>query len=485
MSKTLDVGKDGKKRLDVDSSRGKKGLANSGRLVPRSGISVAETGVRDDTTSKRETVGVDSSRSKTKENIILGHVILSRELGISSDGTDSAAGSIVIILLIHARHLSSLSANQSTAGLTTSIGNTLDEISGGRKIQFAAAIVVKEHDRSGTLNNKIVDVHSDQINTNRVVLLHGLGNHKLSTDTINSTDDDRGLRVAGLGQINLTTKTTNLGISTRSLSASDGLLDLLDEVVAGLNVDTSLGVSHGGLSSRTEGTVGNILSVESALKLNSLVVKSSVGGINGSSERVANGVDSDNATTGGLETSAVECGTGMEDVASGRRSLNSHSLALRIRTGVATGSKNNSSAELVVNGQLAVVKVSIGTGKHDLSQISIGRDERKDSLCLGVTKSDVVLEDLGALAGDHEASEENTTERLLLSSHTGDSGLKNLTVNELSKLLGSNVCRRIAAHATSVGTLVSIEDALVVLSEGERSDSVAIAEGKNAELVTN
>jgi len=231
--------------------------------------------------------------------------------------------------------------------------------------------------------------------------------------------------------------------------------------------------------------VSDILSVESTLELNDLLVKSGISSINSSSERVANSIDSNDTTTRSLETSAVECGTSVEDVAASGRRLDRHSLTLGVRTGVTTGSKDNGGAELVLNGKLAVVEVAVGTSKHDLSQISIGREKRKDGLCFRVTESDVVLKDLRSLAGDHETSEENTTERLLLSSHTGDSGLENLTVDELSKLLGSNVCRRIASHATSVRALVSIEDALVVLSERQRSDSVAVAESQNTELITN
>jgi hypothetical protein len=50
--------------------------------------------------------------------------------------------------------------------------------------------------------------------------------------------------------------------------------------------------------------------------------------------------------------------------------------------------------------------------KHDLGQVGLLVEEEHESLSLGVSESDVVLEDLGTLGGEHEAGEEKSDERV-------------------------------------------------------------------------
>lgn len=67
--------------------------------------------------------------------------------------------------MVHSRHLSGLSTDESTSSIETSSGDTLDDGSSDVDVELGARKVVKEVERLGSLNDQIVDRHSDEVNS--------------------------------------------------------------------------------------------------------------------------------------------------------------------------------------------------------------------------------------------------------------------------------------------------------------------------------
>jgi hypothetical protein len=61
--------------------------------------------------------------------------------------------------MVHPGHLSCLSADEGTARLLTAHSDSLHHLSSDRDVEFAAAVVIKEVERLGTLHDQIVDGH--------------------------------------------------------------------------------------------------------------------------------------------------------------------------------------------------------------------------------------------------------------------------------------------------------------------------------------
>lgn len=487
VSETTDVAHNGQEFLDVDLGRGEEGLSDGLGGIPGRGGGVFQTGGSNDAADEREAVGVDAVGAETEKDVAFNHGGLLGKHFFLGDGADGTACGVVVFALVHAGHFGGFTTNEGAAGLSAAFGDTLDKGGGVGEVELAAAVVVEEHEWSGALDDEVVDVHGDKVNAYGVVLLDGLGDGKLGADAVNGADENGGVGVAGGGEVEFTAEATDLGIGAGAGGACDGLLDLFDKVVTGLDGDAGLSVGHGGLgvgSSVAEGAVGDVLAEERAFEGDDVGCEGGVGGIDGGAEGVADGVDGDDTAAGGLELGAVQDGAGVEDGAAGGRGGDGHGSALGVGAWIAAGGEDDGGAELGLDGDVDVVEVAVGAGEHDFSEIGLGGEEGQDGLRFGVAKADVVFEDLGSVGGDHETGEEDAAEWLLLATHALEGGLEDLLVNLVGELLGGDVGGSVAAHAAGVGALVAVKDALVVLGEGERTERVAVAEGEDGEFVT-
>lgn len=173
---------------------------------------------------------------------------------------------------------------------------------------------------------------------------------------------------------------------------------------------------------------------------------------------------------------------------------------LLVGSGVSTSRHNDGGRELVGDLKINAVEMSIGSRQHDLSKVGLLADEGENSLCLRVSEADVVLQDLRASLGHHQTGEQDSAERhsyigsanyparlpavrFTLASQAINGGLQDGLVDELEDALGRNASGRVAAHSSSVGAEVSVENALVVLRRGERLDVISVTEGQDAQLV--
>ena len=67
--------------------------------------------------------------------------------------------------VVHSRHLSGLSTDESTSSVETASGDTLDDGSSDVDVELGARKVVEEVERLGSLNDQIVDRHGDEIDS--------------------------------------------------------------------------------------------------------------------------------------------------------------------------------------------------------------------------------------------------------------------------------------------------------------------------------
>jgi hypothetical protein len=106
-------------------------------------------------------------------------------------------------------------------------------------------------------------------------------------------------------------------------------------------------------------------------------------------------------------------------------------------------------------------------------------------LCFRVAEADVVLEDLGSSLCHHETSEEAADKDVARVAHAIDCSLKDGFVDILVLLGRDDTSRSVSAHTSSVRALVTIEDALVVLSRWQTGNVVTVAEGQDAAFFTD
>src|SRR5699024_3651294 len=108
--------------------------------------------------------------------------------------TDAETSEIIMMFVIHIRHLCGLSADQGTLGLYTSIRNALNDLFDHLWMVLANGDVIQEEHRQCALYEHIVDTHGHRIDTDRIVFVRLKGDHQLRADTICTTDEHRLLK---------------------------------------------------------------------------------------------------------------------------------------------------------------------------------------------------------------------------------------------------------------------------------------------------
>ena len=78
-------------------------------------------------------------------------------------GADGKAGEVVVLAVIHARHLGGLAADQRAAGDAAALGDALDDGGAGRDVELAGGEIVEEEQRLGALHDDVVDAHGDEV----------------------------------------------------------------------------------------------------------------------------------------------------------------------------------------------------------------------------------------------------------------------------------------------------------------------------------
>lgn len=342
---------------------------------------VAETGAFHNLADKGVAVGMDSRGTQSEENVsgLHGRSIRQDRSGIVAsgvDGADSSTNGIVRILDEETWHLGRLTTDEGTASLHTSLRNTGDEGRSRLDVEVTAGVAVQEEKRLRTLDDKIVDVHGNKVDTDSVVDTHDVRDLKLRAHSINSSNYGRGVWVIGWVRSSKregTSKTTDHCVGTGTTSAGHGGLDAVHQLVTSVDRDTCGGVCEallGLLFLRiSEGTVGNVLAVMHALEVDR--GDTDVTLANGLLQGLSSRGSGDDTSTGALQLVANQRRTCVEDhsVLWGRIQSNGASLGVRARISFCDSDDSRSKLGLDFNGD--TIQPVFRTSNHDLSEVGI------------------------------------------------------------------------------------------------------------------
>lgn len=109
----------------------------------------------------------------------------------SLDNAHRKTGKLVMSGFIEARHLGRLTSQNRAAGLTATNRDSLDNLGDTVWIHFANGNVVQEKQRLGALNNKIVDAHRNEVNSDGVRDSGSKRDFELGADAVGATHEDR------------------------------------------------------------------------------------------------------------------------------------------------------------------------------------------------------------------------------------------------------------------------------------------------------
>ena len=136
---------------------------------------------------------------------------------------------------------------------------------------------------------------------------------------------------------------------------------------------------------------------------------------------------------------------------------------------------------VVVPAQVEGVEHAVGGGDQRRQQV--GLEAHHEHLALGVAEAHVVLVELGAVLGDHDAEVEHALEGRPPRRHAAHGGPDDLVERPARHLGRHHRRRRIGAHAAGIGARVAVADALVVLRRGQRQHVLAVDQGEEARLL--
>ena len=134
-----------------------------------------------------------------------------------------------------------LAADERAASLTTALGHALDELLDVIGVEVAHGDVVEEEQRLGALAHEIVDTHGDEVDTDGVEAVGGLGHEGLCADAIGG-GHQHGRAVAGDVEGEEAAEAADVADDLGSECGAHLGLDALHGLLAGVDAHTGTGV---------------------------------------------------------------------------------------------------------------------------------------------------------------------------------------------------------------------------------------------------
>mmetsp|Transcript_1987 Transcript_1987/g.4140 ORF Transcript_1987/g.4140 Transcript_1987/m.4140 type:complete len:350 (+) Transcript_1987:281-1330(+) len=233
----------GQASLDINLRGSEQRVTNAFYAgIPWAGTVERQTFCRDQFSNKAESVAVNTAACKTKQGIPRTNILWQN--AISGNSSYRKASKIVISGVVHGRHFCRFTTNESTPGLPASLGNAFDDFGSFFHLQMSRGKVIEEEQGFASRHDEIVYTHGHKIDSNRGVFLCRLSDSKLGSYTIGGSNQNRLLGiVARRSKIKETTKTSEVGITTRTTSGLAVWFDHLYQIVSGINAHTSVGIA--------------------------------------------------------------------------------------------------------------------------------------------------------------------------------------------------------------------------------------------------
>ena len=159
------------------------------------------------------------------------------------DQPDGEAGEVVFAFRIHRGHLGGFATNQRAARQLTSVRDAFDDIGRNRDIEFAAGKIIQKKYRLGTLHQNIVHAHRNQILAYGIVFVQMECEFELGADAIGTRYHHRVLEF--LRHFHQRAKAADSAQHLRAHGALGEGLDVFDELIARVDIDTGFFVSQG------------------------------------------------------------------------------------------------------------------------------------------------------------------------------------------------------------------------------------------------
>ena len=135
-----------------------------------------------------------------------------------------------------------LAADQRSPGLFTAARNAGDDVGDALGHDLAARDVVSHEQGSRTDDDDVIDNHADEVLADRVVLVDGLRDRDLGTDTVGACREQRTPVGTERGGIEQAGEATDTAEDFGALGATDRSLHEFDGEVTRCRVDTGRGV---------------------------------------------------------------------------------------------------------------------------------------------------------------------------------------------------------------------------------------------------
>ena len=100
------------------------------------------------------------------------------------DHAHTVGGQVVLVGAHHARVLRGLAAEQGAAGVAAAVGDARADLGDAVRHHLTAGDVVEQEQRLRAARDQVVDDHRDQVDADRVVDVHLLGDHQLGADAV-------------------------------------------------------------------------------------------------------------------------------------------------------------------------------------------------------------------------------------------------------------------------------------------------------------
>ena len=221
-------------RLDIDLGGGEQHVAE---LLTAELIQLGVDGVsglfEQGLAHQGEAIGMHAGGGKADQHVAFdnrGTIDYGGLLGHAHGET----GQIVLVLVVHARHLGGLAADQAAIGLHAAVGHAGDDLLKQGRIVLAAGDVIQEEQRLGALGGDIVDAHGHAVDADGVVLVGHLGHDQLGADAVGA-GNQHWLLVTQGGEIEQAAESADAADHARTVGARHVGLDTLDDFVTGLN----------------------------------------------------------------------------------------------------------------------------------------------------------------------------------------------------------------------------------------------------------
>ncbi len=196
---------------------------------------------------------------------------------------DRKAGKVIVAVLVEARHLGGLAADQRAAGLAAAFGDAGHDRCRGVRIELAAGKIVEEEQRLGALDHEVVDRHGDEVDADAGMDAGFDRDLHLGADAVGGGHQDRVLEACRL-QVEQAAEAADFGVGPRPRRGANHGLDQVDQPVAGVDVDARIGigeavlaVGHAVSCCQTGGYAGFRSRAMARTKLSTVLCKQSAG----------------------------------------------------------------------------------------------------------------------------------------------------------------------------------------------------------------